>query len=92
MTEELPLEYQLIDALLADDHEQARAIAAELHARGFDYTTIEIALEEYPQLEEPLWEVLNEVIPLARRVKKRRAIKAAEDRDWGDWERGKRKV
>ena len=91
MEEELPLEYQLVDALLADDEALAREIAAELHRRGFDMATIEIALQEYPQLEEPLWAVLQDVIPVSRRARKRRAIKAAEERDWGDWNEGKRR-
>jgi hypothetical protein len=90
MDENLPLEYQLVDALLADDREGARRIAAALHERGFDAATIDAALAEYPQLEEPLWAVLSEVIPLARRAAKRRAIRAAEERDWGDWEEGRR--
>lgn len=92
MAEDLPLEYQLVDALLAEDQEGARRIAAELHARGFDYATIEAALQEYPQLEEPLWEVMRTVVPISRRALKRRAIRAAEERDWGDWEQGQRKL
>jgi hypothetical protein len=90
MEEQLPLEYQLVDALLAGDADAARQIAAALHERGFDAETIGLAMKEYPQLEEPLWEVLNAVIPVARRARKRRAIRAAEQRDWGDWEDGKR--
>jgi hypothetical protein len=90
MDEKLPLEYQLVDALLADDHEEARRIAAALHERGFDAATMDAALAEHPHLEEPLWAVLSEVIPLARRAAKRRAIRAAEDRDWGDWKEGRR--
>jgi hypothetical protein len=50
------------------------------------------ALKEYPHLEEPLWELLNEVTPIPRRAAKRRAIRAAEERDWGDWEAGKKKL
>lgn len=90
MEEHLPLEYQLVDALLADDQEAARAIAAQLHARGFEAATIDEALREYPQLEEQLYAVLQEVIPLSRRAAKRRAIRAAEERDWGDWAEGKK--
>jgi hypothetical protein len=90
MDESLPLEYQLVDALLAKDDEAARQIATLLHERGFDATTIDAALKEYPQLEEPLWAVLTAVIPLARRAAKRRAIRAAEERDWGDWQDGRR--
>jgi hypothetical protein len=90
MDEKLPLEYQLVDALLAEDREEARRIAAALHERGFDAATIDAALAEYPQLEEPLWAVMSEVIPLSRRAARRRAIRAAEERDWGDWEEGRR--
>lgn len=92
MSEDLPLEYQLVDALLAEDQEEARRVAAALHARGFEYATIQAALEEYPQLEEPLWEVMRAVTPISRRALKRRAIRAAEERDWGDWEEGKREI
>jgi len=90
MAEDLPLEFQLVDALLAEDQSGARQIAAELHARGFDYATVEAALAEYPHLEEPLWEVMRAVVPLSRRAQKRRAIRAAEERDWADWDEGKR--
>lgn len=90
MEEHLPLEFQLVDALLAEDEEAARAIATRLHAQGFDAATIDEALKEYPHLEEKLYAVLREVIPLARRAAKRRAIRAAEERDWGDWSEGKK--
>ncbi|MBX0330351.1 hypothetical protein K2Z83_22060 [Oscillochloris sp. ZM17-4] len=80
----------MVDALLAGDRDRARQIAAELHQRGFDYAAIGEALKAHPHLEDPLWELLNEVTPLARRAAKRRAIRAAEDRDWGDWEEGKK--
>jgi hypothetical protein len=50
------------------------------------------ALAAYPHLEEQLYAVLQEVIPLSRRAAKRRAIRAAEERDWGEWGEGKRKV
>lgn len=92
MDPNLPLEYQLVDALLADDQEAAREIAAQLHARGFDAATMEAALAEYPQLQEPLFAVLQSVIPLSRRAARRRAIRAAEERDWGDWDEGRRKL
>ncbi|NTV65037.1 MAG: RecX family transcriptional regulator [Oscillochloris sp.] len=92
MQEDLPLEFELVDALLAEDYEGAREIAQALHQRGIDYATINVALQEYPQLEESLWELLKEVIPLSRRAAKRRAIRAAEERDWGDWEAGKQKL
>jgi hypothetical protein len=88
--ENLPLEFQLVDALLAEDQEEARAIATRLHARGFDAATIDEALKEFPHLEEQLYAVLQEVIPLSRRAAKRRAIRAAEERDWGDWSEGKK--
>jgi DNA polymerase III delta subunit len=92
VSEQLPPEFDLVDALLAGDRESARKIAAELHQRGFDYATIGEALKEYPHLEEPLWELLQEVTPIPRRVAKRRAIRAAEERDWGDWKEGKKKL
>jgi hypothetical protein len=85
-----PLEEQLIAALLADDQKGARQIAGQIHARGFEMSRIEEALTRYPHLEQPLYAVLQEVIPLSRRAAKRRAIRAAEERDWGDWSEGKR--
>lgn len=84
------LEQHLVAALLADDMDEARRLAARLHARGFDAAAMEAALREQPQLEAALYAVLQEVVPLARRAAKRRAIRAAEDRDWGDWHEGKR--
>lgn len=92
MSEQLPPEFDLVDALLAGDHTSARQIASELHQRGIDYATISVALSEYPHLEQPLWDLLQEVIPLSRRAAKRRAIRAAEERDWGDWKAGKKKL
>lgn len=90
MEDQLPLEFQLVDALLANDDKGAREIAAQLHARGFDAVTIDEALKEFPHLEEPLYAVLQDVIPLSRRAARRRAIRAAEERDWGEWPEGKK--
>ncbi len=84
------LEQQLVAALLADDLDEARRLAERLHARGFDAAAMEAALREHPQLEAALYAVLQEVVPLSRRAAKRRAIRAAEERDWGDWREGKR--
>ena len=81
MDEKGPLEQQLVDALRTGDQGEARRIAALLHARGFDAGTIAEALARHPELEEPLWAVLSEVIPLSRRAARRRAIRAAEERD-----------
>jgi DNA polymerase III delta subunit len=86
----MTLEEELIAALASGDRERAKTIAAALHARGIDAVAIEAALATQPQLEEQLWAVLQEVIPIARRALKRRAIRAAEERDWGDWEEGRR--
>ncbi|MGB9633957.1 MAG: hypothetical protein ACPL8I_11550 [Chloroflexaceae bacterium] len=86
------LEEQLVAALLAGDAEEARRLARLLHERGFDATAIQGALAAHPHLEEQLYAVLQEVLPLSRRAAKRRAIRAAEERDWGDWREGKRKV
>lgn len=90
MEANLPLEFQLVDALLADDQEQARRIARLLHERGFDMATIDEALRAYPELEQPLYAVLQSVIPVSRRAARRRAIRAAEERDWGDWPEGRK--
>ncbi|NNJ12595.1 hypothetical protein EKD04_019910 [Chloroflexales bacterium ZM16-3] len=92
MAEQLPPEFGLVDALLAGDRDAARRIAADLHQRGIDYAMVDEAIKQNPHLEESLWELLREVAPLPRRVAKRRAIRAAEDRDWGDWEAGKKKA
>ncbi|MCX7792559.1 MAG: hypothetical protein N2378_18135 [Chloroflexaceae bacterium] len=86
------LEEQLVAALLAGDTDEARRLARLLHARGFDATVMQRALAAHPQLEEQLYAVLQEVIPLSRRAARRRAIRAAEERDWGDWREGKRKL
>lgn len=87
----MTLEEELIAALTNGDKERAKTIARELHARGLDATAIEAALAAQPHLEELLWATLNEVIPIARRALKRRAIRAAEERDWGNWEEGRRR-
>ncbi|WP_322511536.1 hypothetical protein [Chloroflexus sp.] len=87
----MTLEEELIAALAAGDQARAKVIAAELHARGLNAAAIEAALAAQPQLEEQLWATLNEVIPISRRALKRRAIRAAEERDWGDWEEGRRR-
>lgn len=84
------LEEQLVAALLAGDQEAARRFAGQIHARGFEMSLINEALKRHPHLEEPLYAVLQEVIPLSRRAARRRAIRAAEERDWGDWDEGKR--
>ena len=90
MNEHRPLEVQLVDALLADDTELAKQLAEQLHARGLDAAAIDAALQAHPQLQEPLLAVLQAVIPISRRAARRRAIRAAEERDWGDWEEGRR--
>ena len=90
MDDTMPLEEQLVAALLADDQATARRVASQIHARGFEMSLIEEALKSHPHLEQPLYAVLQEVIPLSRRAAKRRAIRAAEERDWGDWDEGKR--
>lgn len=87
----MTLEEALIAALAAGDRSRAIEIATELHARGIDVQAIEAALAAQPQLEEQLWATLNEVIPISRRTLKRRAIRAAEERDWGSWEEGRRR-
>jgi hypothetical protein len=93
MAAETPsLEVQLINALLVQDLTQAEQLASQLHARGFDLATLEQALAAQPQLEAQLWDVMRAVIPLSRREKKRRAIRAAEERDWADWNEGKRET
>lgn len=92
MTSAPSLEDQLVAALLADDREGARRIATVLHDRGFDYAALQQAIADHPQLEEALWAVMDQVRPLSRRAAKRRAIRAAEERDWGDWKKGKRKL
>jgi hypothetical protein len=86
------LEEQLVAALQAGDAEEARRLARLLHERGFNATAIQGALAAHRHLEEQLYAVLQEVLPLSRRAAKRRAIRAAEERDWGNWREGKRKV
>ncbi|WP_298821759.1 hypothetical protein [Chloroflexus sp.] len=86
----MTLEEELIAALVANDLARAKALATELHARGLDRAAIEQALAAQPHLEEQLWAILNEIIPISRRALKRRAIRAAEERDWSDWQEGRR--
>lgn len=85
-----PPERQLVAALLQGDQERARQIARQLHERGFDGAAIDQELRAHPELEAPLYAVLQEVIPLSRRAARRRAIRAAEERDWGDWPEGRK--
>jgi len=87
----MKLEEELIAALASGDHARAIALATELHNRGLDIAAIETALARQPHLEEQLWETLKQVIPISRRALKRRAIRAAEERDWGTWEEGRRR-
>jgi len=87
-----PLEAQLIAALLAGDQATSRALAAQLHSQGFDADVIDAALLAHPELQEPLIELLQAVTPLSRRAARRRAIRAAEERDWGDWDEGRREL
>lgn len=84
------LETQLVAALQAGDRDGARAIATQLHARGFEAAQIDAALRQHPELEEQLFAVLQEVLPIPRRAARRRAIRAAEARDWGDWPEGRK--
>ncbi len=84
-------EEELIAALANSDKERAKTIARELHARGLDMSAIEAALATQPHLEEQLWAIFNDVIPISRRALKRRAIRAAEERDWGNWQEGRRR-
>lgn len=84
------LEAELIAALAANDETRAAELARSLHEQGYDGNALLAALAEQPQLEERLWATLDAVIPLARRVRKRRAIQAAEERDWAGWDEGKR--
>lgn len=92
MHENASLERQLIAALQAGDRAEARRIAGLLYARGFDVAALDEALKTQPELEEHLYAVLQEVIPMSRRAAKRRAIRAAEERDWGAWPEGKRRL
>ncbi|MFV9505736.1 MAG: hypothetical protein AB4911_14365 [Oscillochloridaceae bacterium umkhey_bin13] len=92
MDSTLSLEVQLVAALRAGDQPRAEQLAASLHAQGFDATALAAALADHPELEAQLYAVLQAVIPLSRRAAKRRAIRAAEARDWGDWDDAKRSV
>ncbi len=86
----MKLEEELIAALASGDRARAITLATELHNRGLDVAAIETALARQPHLEEQLWETLKQVIPISRRALKRRAIRAAEERDWGTWKEGRR--
>ncbi|MEF3273902.1 MAG: hypothetical protein K6356_05800 [Chloroflexus sp.] len=86
----MTLEEELIAALASGDQARAKSLASELYARGLDMAVIEQLLAAQPQLEEQLWGILHEIIPISRRALKRRAIRAAEERDWGNWKEGRR--
>ncbi len=85
------LEQQLIAALRDGQTAEAHRIGAMLYERGFEPAAIEAALSAYPELEAQLADLLRQVVPRSRRAAKRRAIRNAEQRDWGDWQEGKRK-
>ncbi|MCU0493159.1 MAG: hypothetical protein MUD01_16360 [Chloroflexaceae bacterium] len=74
----LPLEYLLVLELVRERPERADLIAAHLHQRGFAWDAFSGLLAAMPGLEEPLYDVLNRVVPLARRAAKRRAKRKAD--------------
>ena len=69
----LPLEMALAAALLRGDGDEAHAIASHLLATGVRWDRLDDALAALPALEQPLWELMDQVRPLANRVRSRRA-------------------
>ncbi|NJM05427.1 hypothetical protein HC891_03245 [Candidatus Gracilibacteria bacterium] len=77
----LPLEYLLLSYLSTGDQQVAERIAGHLHQRGFDYAVIEDQIATIPALEQAMVDVMQKVVPLARRAARRRAIRAAERKE-----------
>ena len=69
----LPLEVALAVALVQGQSAAAYAIADHLLAGGVRWERLDNALAALPALEQPLWELMDQVRPLANRARSRRA-------------------
>jgi len=69
----LPLEIELAVALLQGQGDYAHAIADHLLATGVRWERLDDVLAALPALEQPLWELMDRVRPLAKRARSRRA-------------------
>jgi hypothetical protein len=69
----LPLEIALAVALLQGRQGHAHAIADHLLATGVRWERLDDVLATLPALEQPLWELMDVVRPLANRARSRRA-------------------
>lgn len=76
----VPLEIELMCALLGDSQEVAYAIAAHLLAEGARWERLEGVLAQVPALEAPLWELMDQVRPMAKRARGRRV---RQQTGWG---------
>ena len=76
----VPLEVELICALLGDAQEDAYAIADYLLAQGARWERLEWMLAQVPALEAPLWELMDQVRPMAKRARGRRV---RQQTGWG---------
>lgn len=64
----VPLEAELISALLRDLPKEAHAIATLLWSRGVQVDRLEPLLLQVPELEEQLWTLFENVKPIAKRA------------------------
>lgn len=64
----VPLEAELMSALLRDQPKEAHAIATLLWSRGVQLDRLEPLLIQLPELEEQLWTLLENVKPMAKRA------------------------
>jgi hypothetical protein len=64
----VPLEAELMSALLRDQPKEAHAIATLLWSRGVQVDRLEPLLLQVPELEEQLWTLFEDVKPMAKRA------------------------
>lgn len=64
----VPLEAELMSALLRDQPKEAHAIATLLWSRGVQVDRLEPLLIQLPELEEQLWTLFENVKPMAKRA------------------------
>lgn len=76
----VPLEVEFVSALLRGVEQEAHAIAEHLFVVGTRWERLEEALAQVPALEQPLWELMDQVRPMAKRARGRRVRKQT---GWG---------
>lgn len=76
----VPLEVEFVSALLRGMGQEAHAIAEHLFVVGTLWERLEEMLTQVPDLEQPLWELMDQVRPMAKRARGRRVRKQT---GWG---------